>query len=121
MVVTGTGFTVNATAPLTPPLVVTVTLVAPVAAPAPILNVAVICVALTTVTPLTVIPLLVVETVAPETKLVPVSVAPTLLFCTPLDGLTDVSVGGGGVMVTDLEPEFPLVTPCAASSACAVT
>jgi hypothetical protein len=63
-----------------PPLEVTVTLAAPSAALAPMLNVAVICVELTTVTPLTAIPLLVVDTVAPDTKFVPVRVTGTLLF-----------------------------------------
>ena len=63
-----------------PPLVVTVTLAAPTAALAPMLNVAVIRVELTTVTPLTAIPLLVVDTVAPDTKFVPVRVTGTLLF-----------------------------------------
>jgi len=111
IVVTGTGFTVKVAAPLVPPLVATVTLAAPSAALAPMLNVAVILVALTTATPLTAIPLLFVETVAPDTKFVPVSVTATLLFWTPLDGLTDVSVGGDGVTVTDLEDELPLVTP----------
>ena len=63
-----------------PPLEVTVTLAAPSAALAPMLNVAVIRVELTTVTPLTAIPLLVVDTVAGDTKFVPVSVTATLLF-----------------------------------------
>jgi hypothetical protein len=60
--------------------VVTVTLAAPTAALAPMLNVAVIRVELTTVTPLTAIPLLVVDIVAPDTKFVPVRVTGTLLF-----------------------------------------
>jgi hypothetical protein len=111
---------VKVTAPLVPPLVATVTLAAPSAALAPIVNVAVIRVELTTVTPLTAIPLLVVDTVAPDTKFVPARVTATLLFWTPLDGLTDVSVGAGGVMVTVLGPE-PLVVPWEASSADAVT
>jgi hypothetical protein len=111
---------VKVTAPLVPPLVATVTLAAPSAALAPIPNVAVIWVALLTVTPLTAIPLLFVDTVAPAAKLVPVSVTATLLFWKPLDGLTDVSVGGGGVIVTGLEDE-PAVRPCEASSASAVT
>ena len=57
-------------------------------------NVAVICVALTTVVPLTVIPAPLTATVAPATKFVPVSVTGSLCPCTPLFGLIEVSVGG---------------------------
>ena len=82
---TGTGgFTVNATVPLVPPEVLTATLAAPNAAPVPIVNGTVIRVALTTT--------LLTATVAPATKSVPVSVTGTVLPCTPLAGLIDVSV-----------------------------
>ena len=62
-------------------------------------KVAVIWVVLTTVTVLTVIPGLLVATVAPAVKLVPVRVTGMLAPCTPLAGLTEVSVGGGGFTV----------------------
>jgi hypothetical protein len=104
------GFTVNGTPLLVPPFVVTVTLLAPVADVPEIVNVAVICVALTTVTPLTVIPLLPGFTaVAPVTKLVPVSVTDTLPPCAPLFGLTVVSVGAGGLTVNGCPPLVPPV------------
>jgi hypothetical protein len=98
---------VNATPPLVPPLVVTVTLLAPVAAIPEIINVAVICVVLTTVTALTVIPLLPGFTVAPATKFVPVRVADAVVPCAPLSGLTVVRVGGGGFTVNGT----PLLVP----------
>jgi len=84
---------VKVTAPLVPAEVVTVTLAAPVVALLAMVKVAVICVALTTLTLLTDTPLLLVFTVAPETKPVPVSVTGTEVPCSPLLGLTEVSVG----------------------------
>src|SRR5208337_358295 len=114
------GVTVNATPPLVPPDVVTVTLFDPVAALAPIVNVAVICVALTTVTLLTVIPLLPGLTVAPLMKFVPVRVTGTAAPCAPLLGLTPVSVGTDAVTVNatpllatppTFTTTFPLVAP----------
>ena len=57
-------------------------------------NVAVICVALTTVVLLTVIPAPLRAMVAPATKFVPVNVTGTLCPCTPLVGPIEVSAGG---------------------------
>ena len=57
-------------------------------------NVAVICVALSTVVLLTVIPVPLTPMVAPVAKFVPVSVTGPLRPCTPLFGLIEVSVGG---------------------------
>jgi hypothetical protein len=93
------GFTVNTTALLVAPVVVTVTFAAPVAALTAIVKVAVICVALTMATLLTATPLLLTATVAPATKFVPVSVAGTLVPWTPLAGPTEVSVGADGFTV----------------------
>jgi hypothetical protein len=87
------AFTVNVTPLLFSPPDVTVTVSAPVAALAAIWNVAVICVALTTTTLLTVTPLPLTFTVEPAPKFVPVSVTGTLVPCTPLVGLIEVSVG----------------------------
>ena len=53
---------------------------------AEMVNVAVICVALTTTTLLTVTPVEETATVAPETKFVPVRVTGTLVPRTPLEG-----------------------------------
>ena len=64
-----------------------------------IVNVAVICVLLTTVTPLTVTPTPLTFTLAPATKFVPVSVTGTLVPTVPLDGLTELSAGAGGFTV----------------------
>ena len=102
------GFTVNATAPLVPPAVVTVMFAVPITAAAPMVNVAVIWAELTTVTLLAVTPGLLTATVAPATKLVPVRVTGTLVPCTPLAGLTDVSMGAGGFTV---KPTALLVPP----------
>ena len=96
--------TVNAAAPLVPPLVVIVTFTAPSAALAAMVSVAVICVGLTTVTLLTAIPVLFVDTVAPDTKFVPVRVTGTLAPWTPLAGLIEVRVGGGGFTVNVAGP-----------------
>ena len=57
-------------------------------------NVAVICVALSTVVLLTVIPAPLTPMVAPAMKFVPVSVTATPCPCTPLFGLIDVIVAG---------------------------
>src|SRR5690349_19428384 len=91
-----TAITENVTEPLVPPLVVTVTLAGPGAALAAMVNVAVICAALTTITLLTVTPALETATVAPETKLAPVRVTGTVAPWLPLAGLAEVNVGGGG-------------------------
>jgi hypothetical protein len=75
---------------------VTVTFLAPVAAPAAMLMFAVSDVALTKVVELTVIPVPLKVAVAPLTKLVPVTV--TFRFvapCTPLFGVVEVTVGAG--------------------------
>jgi hypothetical protein len=93
------GVTVNVTALLVPPLVVTRTFAAPSAALAAMVRVAVIWVTLATTTLLTPIPGLLTATVAPETKLAPVRVTGTLAPCTPVAGLRDVSVGAGGLTV----------------------
>jgi hypothetical protein len=90
------GFTVNTAGPLVPPLVVTVTFAAPVAAVAEMISVAVIWVVLTTATLLTITPVLLTATAAPATKFVPARVTGTLVPWTPLAGLTEVSVGAGG-------------------------
>lgn len=85
--------TVNVTALLVPPGVVTVTFLAVVAAEAVIVNVAVICVALTTVTLLTVKPVPDTVTAVAPVKLVPVRVTATAEPRTPVLGAIDVSVG----------------------------
>ena len=115
------GLTVNVTAPLVPPNVLTVTLAAPVAAFAAIVKEAVICVGLTTVTLLTTTPALSTLTVAPEVKLVPVRVTETVAPWTPFDGLMDVKVGTTEPTVKDNGPLVPpgvvtvtLVGPAAA-------
>ena len=74
-------------------------------------NVAVICVALTTVVLLTVIPAPLRAMVAPATKFVPVSVTGTLCPCTPLFGLIEVSVGGVGGARFTVNGCAPLVPP----------
>ena len=61
-----------------------------------IVNVAVICVLLTTVVLLTVTPVPLTFALAPATKFVPISVTGTLVPAVPLDGLTELSVGAGG-------------------------
>ena len=71
--------TVKTNGALVPVLVVTLTFAPPSGALAAMVNVAVICVALTKVTALTAIPVLLVTTVAPATKLVPVRVTGTLV------------------------------------------
>jgi hypothetical protein len=101
------GFTVNTAGPLVPPLVVTVTFAAPVAAVAPIVNVAVILVELTTVTPPTAIPGLLTATVAPATKTPPIRVTGTLVPWSPLAGLTDTRTGAGKFTVNTAGPLVP--------------
>ena len=91
--------TVKLAALLVPPLVVTVTSAAPVAAFAAIVNVAVICVSLTTVTPLTAIPALLTATLAPGAKSQPASVTENAAPGAPLAGLTVFNVGAGYMFV----------------------
>lgn len=93
--------------PLVPPLVVTVTVLAPAAAVLAITNFAVIDVALTTLTSVTVTFEPLTPTVAPVTKLVPVNVTETVLPCTPALGLTLVKVGAGGLTVKVFAPVVP--------------
>jgi hypothetical protein len=83
---------------LVPPALVTVTVAVPGAALAETPSVAIIWVELTTVTPETEIPELAL-TVEPATKFVPVKVTATVDPVSPMAGLIDVSVGGGGVML----------------------
>jgi hypothetical protein len=112
---------VNGTAAVVPPDVVTVTLAAPVEALEPILNVAVICVPLTTLTLLTVTPGLLTATVAPGTKFVPERVTPTAVPCVPAEGVIEVNVGDGelivkadGLLVPAVVVTLTLVLPRAA-------
>lgn len=93
--------------PLVPPLVVTVTVLAPAAAVVAITKFAVIDVALTTLTSVTVTFEPLTATVAPATKFVPVSVTDTVLPCTPEFGLTLVRVGVGGLTVNVLAAVVP--------------
>jgi len=83
---------------LVPPLVVTVTFLAPTAALAAIVNVALICVLLVMLRLPTVTPAP-APTVAPLTKLEPFKVTGTLVPWKPEFGLTPVSVGASGLMV----------------------
>jgi hypothetical protein len=99
---------VNGTAAVVPPGVVTVTLAAPTAALAAMVNVAVICVALVTLTLLTVTPGLPTATVAPETKLEPVKVTGTLVPRVPLVGAMEAKVGAGGLIVNAAGALVPL-------------
>src|SRR6202030_2210411 len=103
----GARFTVNGCAPLVPPEVVTVTFRAPVGALPAMVNVAVICVVLTTVVLLTVIPAPLRPIVAPAIKFVPVSVTATLCPCTPFFGVIEVSVGGARFTVNGCAPLVP--------------
>jgi hypothetical protein len=96
---TGAAFTVNVSALVVPPVVVTVTDRAPAVAPVETANVAVIDVALATVTLLTVTPLALTATVAPATKFVPVNVTAPLVPAVIDAGLTLVSVGAATVGV----------------------
>jgi hypothetical protein len=94
-IVTVAPVTVNVTALLVPPNVVTVTFLAPSAAPREIVNVAVICVPPAfTVVPLIVMPAI-AFIVAPD-RFVPVIVTGTAEPSTPEVGLMEVSVGAGG-------------------------
>src|ERR1039457_4748437 len=95
----GGGLTVKMAGALVPPLVVTVTFAPPSVALAAMVNVAVICVVLTTVTLPTVIPVLAMVTVAPPTKFAPVSVTGTAAPRTPVAGAMVLSLGGGGLTV----------------------
>ena len=99
--------TVKTAAPLAPPVVVTVTLRAPVAAIAEIVRVAVICVALTTVTLLTVMSAVETVTVAPARKFVPVRVTGTVAPWAPLDGAMAVRVGAALLTVKTTAPLVP--------------
>lgn len=85
---------------LVPAVVDTDTLCPPMAAAAPTVRVAVICVALTTVTLPGVTPLPLTATVAPATKLVPLRETFTAVPCGPLLGVTDVKTGAAGWAVT---------------------
>ena len=99
--------TVNTVAPLVPPVVVTVTLRAPMTADGEITSVAVIWVALTTVTLLTAMSAVEAVTVAPARKFVPVKVTGTPAAWTPLDGAIAVRVGGAGLTVKTAAPLVP--------------
>src|SRR4029077_6442719 len=102
------AFTVNIWAPLIPAGVVTVTFRTPVAALPATVNVAVICVALTTVVLLTEIPEPLRLMVAPATKFVPVRVTDTVCPWTALAELIEVRVGGvGGLTVNVCAPLVP--------------
>jgi hypothetical protein len=100
------GLTVNVAPPLVPPEVVIVTFAPPNGAFAAIAKVAVICVALTTTTLLAVTPAPVFTT-APERKFAPVKVTPTLVPTAPDAGLTELSEGGGGLIVNGTAPLAP--------------
>jgi len=106
------AFTVNPTALLVPPVVLTVTLSAPVVAPAATVKVAVICVALTRVTLLAATPDPTIEMDAPDTKFVPVRVTLTAEPCVPLFGVRAVKVGAAVLTVkgTVLLVPFVVVT-----------
>jgi hypothetical protein len=97
----GGAATVNVWLIVVPPAVITITPCAPSGAPAAIWNVAVMVLPLVTVVPTTVIPVPGVTRIvlAPTTKLVPVSVTLTLVPWIPLVGLSEVSVGNGGLTV----------------------
>jgi hypothetical protein len=82
----GGELTVNVIALLVPVLPVTVMVPAPGIAPALIVNIAVICVALTTLTFEIPIPALLATTLAPDTKLNPVMVTATVTPVTLLVG-----------------------------------
>lgn len=86
-----------------PPGVVTVTLLAPSAAPVAIVKFAVIVVEFTTVTPLTLtlVPDMVTE-VPLVVKLVPVRVTATLVPCAPDVGAMELSVGAGGLTIVNV-------------------
>src|ERR1044072_6697766 len=101
--------TVKALGALVPWVVVTVTLLAPVAAPAAMAKVAVICEELTTLTLLTVISGLELATVARARKLEPLMVTGTELPRTPLDGLRELMPGRGAVMAKVAGALVPLV------------
>jgi hypothetical protein len=119
------GSTVNVWLPVVPLAVVTLTFCAPSVAVAATVNVAVIVVLLVTVVPETAIPTPAgtLMVLAPMTKFVPVSVTGTALPCTPLVGLIEVSVGGGGltvnVSVLEVPPAVVTLTVCAPSAAVA--
>src|ERR1035438_3997030 len=97
----GPELTVNDTGPLLPSVVMTLTVVSPGAALAPMAKVALICVVFTTVTPLTVTPPLATMMVAPGMKLVPDKVTGTVAPCAPFDGLMELMVGTAGITVKD--------------------
>src|SRR5262245_48943936 len=92
--------TVNTTALLVPPPVVTVKLRGPRVASGAIENVALSAFGAETLTLLTVIPSIAPMLVAPVTKFVPAIVTLTLEPCAPIDGVLLVSVGTGGRIVS---------------------
>src|SRR5688572_1093391 len=94
---------------VTPPEVVTVTLLVPGVALPAIANVAVICVPLTTLMLLTVMPAPALMVVAPLMKFEPVRVTGTLAPTWPPFGLMAVSVGGGGLIVKFAGALVPLM------------
>lgn len=115
--------TVNVTAPVVPPLVVTVTLRAVAAAPPEMTNTAEMLVALVTATLLAVTPAPLIEIVAGERKFVPVKVTGTLVPWYPLAGEIDPRVGaalacsrigftltGTVVALGEIEVTSPVVT-----------
>jgi hypothetical protein len=99
IVIEGSANTAKLTALLVPALVVTVTLAAPGAALAAMLNLAVAWVALSTFTPFTATPEVPTATVRSSAKLAPVMVTRTLVPWSPLAGLTETSVGPDGLTV----------------------
>jgi hypothetical protein len=102
--------TLKGAVPLVPPPVVTDTLYCPVAAFEATVNVAVICVLLATTTFETVMPVPLTLTLAGDVKFVPVRVTGTDEPCVPVDGLTELNVGGNTAAVT-LKGAVPLVPP----------
>jgi hypothetical protein len=98
------ALTVNVCAPLFPLTVVTVTLWAPVPAVAAMVNVAVICDALTTTMLLAVTPVPPIATVAPDWKFEPFSVTATFIPCVPLFGVIELRTGTADATVTIAVP-----------------
>jgi hypothetical protein len=109
LTVTGSKFTVNGCEPLVMPELVTVTFCAPIVVPAPMVNVAVIDVVLTTAVLLTVMPVPLKPIVDPDPKDVPVSVTGTVCPCMPEFALTEVSVGAVVTVVTGVDDPHPAV------------
>src|SRR5262249_39053988 len=113
--------TANVTAPDVPPDVDTVTLRLLADALFPIVNVAVICVALTTVTLLTDTPPPLTATVAPDAKFEPVNVTATAVPCVPELGAIEVSVGAGGAGTVIVTLAVPTAEGASTLVACTVT